>query len=176
MNNKIDKILNKINEIDYGWVDQNKIIHHSSKRQFFIENYHLEDIEDILKYKVGTCFDQVELTRYYFKLENIDIKTYIIIYNDDTKIASHTIAVLESNNKFYYLENTWKNQNNNIEYNTLEELLNSIIKTYPRVYKINNFDKSKIEIYQYEKPPLNLSYQEFTNYCRNSKRIEIEIK
>lgn len=170
----IDNILNKIKEIDYGWVDQNKIVHHSSKRNFFLENYKLQTIEDTLKYKVGTCWEQVELIRYLGKQEKLNIDTYIIIYNDPNKIARHSIAVTKINNKYYYLENAWKDQGKNIEFNSIEEILRTIVNQFPRMYKIDEFDKTKIEIYKYLEPTPGLNYEEFTNYCRKGERINYE--
>ena len=73
----IDDILNKVKEISYGWIDSNKIVHHNAKKNFFLENYKLQTIEETLKYKVGTCWEQVELTRYYAKQNNLDISTLL---------------------------------------------------------------------------------------------------
>lgn len=170
----IEDILNKIKEIDYGWVDSNKIVHHSSKRNFFLENYRLQTIEDTLKYKVGTCWEQVELTRYYAKQHNLEIETYIIIYNDPTKIARHSIAVANLNNKYYYLENSWKDQGKNIEFDNIKDILHTVVNQFPRMYKINEFDLNKIEIYNYSEPNPGLSFEDFTNYCRKGEKINYE--
>lgn len=42
------------------------------------------------------------------------------------------------------------------------------------MYKINDFDVSKIEIYKYNKPKSGLSYNEFTEYCKNQEKITLE--
>ncbi len=42
------------------------------------------------------------------------------------------------------------------------------------MYKINDFDISKIEIYKYTKPEPGLNYNEFTEYCKNQEKIILE--
>ncbi len=42
------------------------------------------------------------------------------------------------------------------------------------MYKIYNFDMSKIEIYNYSKPSFGLNYNEFTAYCRTQKQIILD--
>ena len=170
----IDDILNKVKEIDYGWIDSNKIVHHNAKKNFFLENYKLQTIEETLKYKVGTCWEQVELTRYYAKQNNLDISTYIIIYNDPNKIARHSIAVCYLNNKYYYLENSWRNQGKDLEFSSVQEILKTVVNQFPRMYKINEFDTKKIEIYKYNEPTPGISFEEFTNYCRKGEKIDYE--
>ncbi len=167
----IEDILSKVKEIDYGWVDQNKIIHHSSKRNFFLENYKLQTIEDTLQYKVGTCWEQVELTRHYCEQYHLNVDTYIIIYNDPDKIARHSIAIANIKNKYYYLENAWKDQGKSIEFNSINDILHTVVNNFPRMYKINNFDIDKIEIYKYSKPMPGLNYNEFTEHCRKGEKI-----
>ena len=71
MEEKLLQILEKMKEIEYGWVDKYGVVHKSSKRDFFIQNYRLQKLEDTLKYKVGTCWEQVELVRFYLEEENI---------------------------------------------------------------------------------------------------------
>ena len=173
MEKKLLSILDKMKEIEYGFVDDYGIIHRKSSKEFFINNYKLQTIEDTLKYKIGTCWEQVELVRYYLESEKIPVDTYIIIYNDDSKIARHTIVVVKDNNKFYWMENSWKQNNNSIEFNNLDDLLNTIVNLFPSMYKIYDFDKSKIEIYKYDKPEVGLSFNEFTEYCRKQTKIDL---
>ena len=166
MKDKILNILEDIN-IDYGFVDKYGIRHRNIKKNYYLENYQLQTIEDTIKYNIGTCYEYVELIR--SKIPNIE--SYIILYNDPNKIARHTIAILSDNNKYYWLE---KNYNNKlIEYNSLEEIFNILINSYPRIYKIDNFNKELINIYEYSKPTPGMSYQDFENHVKKGKQIII---
>lgn len=42
------------------------------------------------------------------------------------------------------------------------------------MYKIHDFDISKIEIYKYNKPEPGLNYNDFTEYCRKQEKITLE--
>ena len=170
MENTIFSILDKMKEIKYGWVDQYGVVHKNAGRNFFIKNYRMQTIEETLKYKVGTCWEQVELIRYYLEKENIPVQTFIIIYNDESKIARHTIAIANCNNKYYWMESSWNNTNI-VSYNNIKEILQTLIDMFPRMYKINDFNINKIEIYQYEKPKEHLTYNEFTEFCKEQKKI-----
>lgn len=173
MNDKLKRILDTVNEISYGWYGKDKVIHKFSKRNFFLENYRLQDIETTIKYKVGTCWEQVEYIRYLCELDNIDVDTYIVIYNDDNKIARHSIAITKDNGKYICLENSWIAQGKEVIYDNVNDILNVLIDSYPRMYKIDNMDRSKIEVYKYNKPIPGLSYNEFSDYVRGEEKISI---
>ncbi len=56
MEQLISNVLEKMSEIEYGWVDRNGEIHKKAKKTFFLNNYHLQSIDETLGYKVGTCW------------------------------------------------------------------------------------------------------------------------
>ena len=167
------KKMEYLDNIEYGWVDKYGVIHRKSGRDFYIANYHLQSPDETLKYKVGTCWDQVELIRYYAKEVGVEVETYIIIYDVDGKIARHTFAVTCENDKFYLLEDS-RNGSGIVEYSSLKEILESFITKFPQMYGINNFDKNKIEIYRYDTPKVGLSYDEFTEYVRSCKEVHLK--
>lgn len=173
MEEKLKNILLKLKEINYGWVDKYNVPHKKAGRDFYIQNYRLQTIEETLEFKIGTCWEQVELARYYLEKENIDSKTYIIIYNDDSKIARHTICTVEFNSKICLLENSWKNDIQELQlFDSVEEILEMYVNKFPAMYKIYDYDLSKIEIYEYTKPEPHLTYEEFSAFCRSCKKIK----
>ena len=174
MDQLINKVLEKMSEIEYGWVDRNGEIHRKAKKTFFLNNYHLQSIDETLGYKVGTCWEQVELARYYLEKEDVHVDSYFIMYDDDSKIARHTIAVANLYGKYWWVENAWKKLGNYTFFDSPEEILDKLIELYPRMYKIENFDYDKIEIYKYSKPMVGLSFEEFTEYCRNQDEIILD--
>lgn len=171
---KINEVLEKLKEIKYGWVDKNGIVHKKAGRNFFINNYRLQTIEETLAYKVGTCWEQVELARYYLEREDIPVQTYLIVYNQENKIARHSILIAENFGEFCLVENSWKVDNSIITSKKVEDILVKIIDLFPKMYKIYDFDMSKIEIYKYKKPESGLNYNEFTEYCRGQEKISLD--
>ena len=129
---EISKILEKLKEIKYGWVDKDGVIHQKAGRNFFINNYRLQTIEETLEYKVGTCWEQVELARYYLEKEDISVQTYLILYNEEHKIARHSIAIAQEFGKYYLVENSWKINKFLKGYDTPEDIIISIIDLFER--------------------------------------------
>ena len=175
MNEVLINILNDVKKVSYGFVTSDGVPHKNSKRQFYLDNYRLMSIDDIIKYNVGTCYEQTELVGYYLEQNNIPYKKYNIIYDVEGKIARHTFCVVEDNNKFILMETGWLFTD--ITFDSLEDLLVSVVKRYPRMYKIEEFDINKIEIYEYDKVIYGCSFYEFTDNVRNTgKRIEVNLE
>ena len=89
--NEIMKLMNKIN---YGWMDKEGI-KHIDDFDTFSSDYILQSPENIIKNKIGVCWDQVELERYYFNKFNFSIKTFFIVYYDDNICPTHTFLIFE---------------------------------------------------------------------------------
>lgn len=175
MEEKINDILKKMESISYGWVDDYNVVHHYSKRGFFLDNYKFMSIDKILDKKVGTCFEQTSLVKYYLDQEGIENHTYIIIYNDPDKIARHTACIAHDNGKYYLMESAWLVNNDKTVSSSIEEILESIVRRYPKMYKIDAFNKDLIEIYEYTNPLPGMSYQEFSDNARKGKLININL-
>lgn len=123
MREKINEILEKLKEIKYGWIDKNGIVHKKSGRNFFINNYKLQTIEETIEYKVGTCWEQTELARYYLEREDIPVQTYFILYNQENKIARHSVAIAEDFENFCLVENSWKVNEKMLTSKKIEDIL-----------------------------------------------------
>ncbi len=175
MEEKIKNILDKMKKISYGWVDLYDVIHRYAHRQFFLENYHFMAIDKVLEKRVGTCFEQTALVSYYLEQENILNHTFMIIYNDPNKIARHTVCIAEVNNNFYLMESAWLVNEEEKVYSSYEEILLKIVKRYPKMYKIDDFNKDLMEIYEYTDPKPGMTYEEFSENARKGKKIIIDI-
>ena len=175
MNEIITNILNEVKAISYGFVTEDGIVHKNAKRDYYLTNYRLMSIDDILKYKVGTCYEQTELVGYLLDKNNIEYKKYNIIYDVPDKIARHTFCVVNKDNKYILMETNWLVDNNSFD--SLEDLIISIVKKYPRMYKIEGFDLDKIEIYEYDKVVPGTNFYEYTDNIRNTgKKIEVDLE
>lgn len=166
-----NEILNLMDNIKYGWIDKNNISH-SKINELFKENYKLQSSTEILKSKVGVCWDQVELERYYFKPNQNNIKTYFIIYINDKDNPTHTFLTYEKDNKYYWFEHAWEQYKGIHEYISQEEMLKDIKIKFRNKYLEKNTNNN-IYLYKYNKPQKKLSVQEFITHCTNSTLIEI---
>ena len=92
------EIMELMKDIEYGWVDKhnNK---HSVVNEKYAKNYILQSPNEIIKNKIGVCWDQVELERYFFKGNDWNVKTYFIVHDDGDKCPTHTFLTYEKNNK-----------------------------------------------------------------------------
>ena len=174
MKQKLNEILNKMNEIDYGYVFEDKDIYPKNDEDWnnaFSKYYHLLSPEEILKTKKGVCWDQVELERYYLELENIKCHSYFIVEYDDVEFPTHTFITVENNNKYYWLEHSWEPHRGIHEYAKEEELFEDIMTRFKKMLEKRNVDTNNIYIYQYSKPLFEISSNEFFKHCENGKRI-----
>ena len=175
MNEKLINILNEVKSIGYGYVTSDGVVHKNSKRDFYLTNYKLMSIDDVIKYRVGTCYEQTEYTAYLLDKEKIPYKKYNIIYDVPNKIARHTFCVVEDNNKYILMESSWLIDNN--VFDSLEDLIISIVKKYPRMYKLEDFDIDKVEIYEYDIVNVGDDFYQYTDNIRTTgKRIQINLE
>ena len=116
------EIMEKMEQIQYGWVDKSHKIHKTVNNDFS-ESYRLQSPKEVIKSGFGVCWDQVELERYYFKGNNLNIKTYFLVYYDNDKCPSHTFLTFEKDGKYYWFEHSYKKYRGIHEYNSKKELL-----------------------------------------------------
>lgn len=162
-------IMNMMDDIDYGWVDidGNKYI---DDFEDFSSKYLLQTPNEVIKNKVGVCWDQVELERYYFK-NNYNVKTYFIVYYDGGKCPTHTFLTFEKNNKYYWFEHSWQTFRGIHEYDNLESLLVDVRDKF-----VNDFidvNIGDVYVYKYDKPKYHISVQDFYKHCGNGKCINL---
>ena len=116
------KIMDLMNDIEYGWVD--KYNHkHIDEYDNFDNDYILQSPTDLIKSKLGVCWDQVELERYYFNQTDYEIKTFFIINSNNT---THTFLIFINNNKYYWFEHSFEKYRGIHEYSSLDELLDDV--------------------------------------------------
>ena len=165
------EIMKLMEEINYGWVDKNGNSH--IKLEGFADNYCLQTPEELIKSKLGVCWDQVELERFYFKEKGINIKSYFIVYYDNKRFPCHTFISFEDNNKFYWFEHAWEKHKGIKEFNSGEELLNEVKKHFIEMELKEDYDEDYLVIYKYSKPNKKLGAIEFYNYCEKGIKIKI---
>ena len=137
------EIMDLMNNIEYGYVDKEGR-KYTKEFDDFADLYILQTPKEIEKSKVGVCWDQVELERYYFKGNDWNIKTYFLVYYDGDKCPTHTFLTFEKNNKYYWFEHSWERFRGIHEYESLKkELAERIDEATAAIEKLN---KEKREI------------------------------
>lgn len=164
------KIMNLMSDVEYGWLDK-KSKKHNKVDESYAENYKLQSPNEVINNKVGVCWDQVELERYYFKETNYNIKTYFLVHYDNDKCPSHTFLVYEKNNKFYWFEHSWLKYQGIHKYNTLKELLIDVRTKFIITELNSNYDEMNLVLREYQKPNYGLSVIEFYKHCEEGKMV-----
>lgn len=167
------EIMGLMDEIEYGWVDKNGG-KHELEDESFSDNYCLQSPKKMIENKLGVCWDQVELERYYFKGHDLNVKTYFIVYYDNLTCPTHTFLTFEKTGKYYWFEHAWKKFRGIYEYNTLKELLFDIRDRFIKYELNDNYQMHNIMLYEYNKPNYSISVEEFFNHCESSNYIDFD--
>ena len=166
------EIMNLMNDIDYGWIDRDNN-RHMDVDDDFSNNYILQSPKELMINKIGVCWDQVELERYYFKGNSYNVKTYFIVHYDADRCPTHTFLTYEKNGKYYWFEHSWFKFRGIHEYNTERELLLDVKNKFIE-YELNNkYDKDNLIIYKYDKPKYHLNVIDFYRHCEAGEKIDI---
>lgn len=166
------EIMDLMKNIEYGWIDKNKNKHNIVDDKYS-DNYILQSPQEIIQSKMGVCWDQVELERYYFKNTNLNSKTYFLVYDDGNKCPTHTFLTFEKNDKYYWFEHSWGIFQGIHEYKSLKELLYDVRKKFIINELNNKYIKSNLFLFEYEKPKFHLTTQKFYDHCREGIEIKL---
>lgn len=165
-----------MDKITYGYKGKTK--YHTYEENDFNDvwynEYLLSEPNDVIKSKIGNCWDQTELERYWFKSKNYEIKTLyeMVKLPYENPYPTHTFLVFKDNNKWYWFENAdFKNRGIH-EFNTIDDLINYQQEKYIELLKtfsIKDEELKNIILKEYEKPKSNISAKEFIEHVINSK-------
>lgn len=167
------EIMDLMKDIEYGWVDKNNN-KHSIVDETYSDNYILQSPNEVIKNKIGVCWDQVELERYYFKGNDWNVKTYFLVHYDGDKCPTHTFLTFEKNKKYYWFEHSWERFRGIHEYQSLKELLFDIRDKFIKYELDNDFVPENLVLHEYKKPKYHISVQEFYNHCDCGTYIDFE--
>ena len=167
------EIMNLMKNIEYGWIDKNNN-KHNFVDETYSNNYILQSPNAVIKNKIGVCWDQVELERYYFKGNDWNIKTYFLVYYDGDKCPTHTFLTFEKNNKYYWFEHSWERFRGIHEYESLKKMLLDIRNKFIKHELNNDYVSKNLVLHEYKKPKYHISVQEFYNHCDYGRYINFE--
>lgn len=164
------EVMNLMEDVEYGWMDKNRKIHNNIDDSY-LDNYILQSPKEVIKNKVGVCWDQVELERYYFKSNDYNVKTYFIVYYDNDRCPTHTFLTFKKDNKYYWFEHSWERFKGIHEYKTLKELLLDVQSKFIKCEINTKFNKNNLCIYNYSKPKEHINILDFYKYCESGINI-----
>ena len=167
------EVMDLMKNIEYGWLDKNNNKNYKVD-ETYSDNYILQSPNEVIKNKVGVCWDQVELERYYFKGNEWNIKTYFIVHYDNNRCPTHTFLTFVKDNKYYWFEHSWEMFRGIHEYTSLKALLVDVRDKFIKYELNNNYTKENLCIYDYKKPKYHLSVLEFYKHCESSINISLE--
>ncbi len=159
----------------YGYKDNKDLIHFPEEADYeslWFDNYVLQSDTELLKTKVGNCFDAVEFERSWFKNHDYEFKTIFemvqLDYTNCYPMHSYLIYKDESDNWNYF---EWADYDNRgiYCYKTLTEALDYQLKIYIKRLKCLNISSEEIKkIIRtcFPEPPKKcgaLKYIEFTS-------------
>lgn len=168
------KLLKFISEnIQYGYLGKDGRLYRIYDDDFnnkWYDNYILQNYNDVLKNKLGTCWNQVEFERKWFIEHNFKIKTFYeqVVLDYDNDYSTHTFLVYIEKQKWYYFENADFNNRGIYEFDSLDILLYHIRKIYIKLLKNQNIkddEIDKIVIKEYTTPNTHISAKKFISHC-----------
>ena len=162
--------------IVYGYLGKDKKIHTEEDNDIWEEEYILETKDDILEYKIGNCWDQVELERDWFKEHNYEFETiyHQVMLNYNNPYPTHTMLIYKDNDEWCWFENAWESEKGIHRFKTKNDLLKCEYKKYIemlKIYGINNEELDKIRYFVYDEPKSNISAKMFIKHTINGKML-----
>lgn len=165
---------------NYGWMDKNKMFFKGVNNA---ETYYLQSPEELIKSKIGICWDMTELYRCWFNLmTQYKYETYYIFYDDNKGCPSHSILVFYKDNHVYWFEPMFNNDDFNYsgihKYSNITKLLNDVKNVFIKNSILRcaikkEYDDSKIYIYKYSQPSYHINGYEMRNHIDNSILIKL---
>ena len=158
------------NNITYGFIGKNgKKYQNFSSEEWFEEGI-VQNGEEVLKSKIGTCYDQVELERLWFENHHFEVKTIFIWFEVDyeNNYPTHTFLVYKENQKWYWFEHAFEDCRGIHEFESLEKAIQTVTSKQLE-YAISigiakESDKKLIKSYEYMKITKPMDIEEFLNH------------
>jgi hypothetical protein len=168
------------NKFLYGWIDKHGNKHYGTNDA---QSYSLQSPEELLKSHIGICWDMTELCRCFFEnMTSLKYETYYLFYDDNKGCPGHTILVFYDNDKVYWFEPMFNNNNcfySGIhEYESISKLLEDFRNIFVKNALINgliadDFNPSNIQIYKYNVPKKHINGYEWRDHINGSELVNI---
>lgn len=102
------EVFHKVADCEYGFWDSstNKLMERTDENnnEYLNKNARILTPQEVLKYKVGTCWDQSLTLAYLLSQAGIEFKYFFM---EKPSNETHTFVVAKVDNKYYWLETAW---------------------------------------------------------------------
>lgn len=154
--------------IQYGFVNKKgEVIDDKDDESIFYKYYYLQTPKEIMKSKIGVCWDQVELEREWFSKHDYQFKTiYIEAHNNDMD-PSHTFLIYKDGDSVYWFEHSWGSCRGIHEYPDEDLLIDDVIRMH-----CQGLGKATVIVTEYTKPSdKDRTAEAFMKHCKSGKVI-----
>lgn len=172
-----EELLGWMSQINYGYQGKTKL-HYWDEEDFnevWFDEYILEEPNDLIKTKVGNCWDQTEFEREWFIKNNYKIKTIYEMVNlpYENPYPTHSFLIYQDKDgSWNWFENSDYDNRGIHKKKTLSELMDYQLAryiTFLHTFNIKDEELNNIVIKEYEKPKLHCSAEEYIDHVLNSK-------
>ena len=170
-----------VTKIQYGYVDKDNNKHLDSFTNPD-EKYLLQYPNQLVKSKIGICFDIVELYRNYLTKKKIECESYYLEYNDGKTLETHAFIIQKRKNNLWYecLDNSWEEDFHPRGFYDKESLVKYVYEWFQNYvsYYHKDVDKSNFFLAQYQLPvPVFKKQMSLRDFCNgrdylNTHRLE----
>lgn len=171
-----EELLKWMGYITYGYLGKEKL--HTYQEEDFNEvwydEYILSQPEEVIKNKIGNCWDQTELERYWFETHNYKVKTIYEMVNlpYENPYPTHSFLIYQDNDTWNWFENSDFNNRGihtkKTEQDLIEYQLNKY-KNYLKEFNIKDDEIKNLIIKEFTKPKYHITAEEYINHVTNSK-------
>ena len=178
-----DELFSWMGCIKYGWVDLSGNIQGTGDEddeELFYAEYRLQSPDQLVRSKVGVCWDVTELERKWFRAHGYQASVYYIEILEDLSCPTHTFLVYRDNtgnasegeSPVYWFESSWGIYAGIHKYSSLKECLTDISNKHCQAYN----DKSHpVLITRIDSvPKAGSTWEEYTEIARKSPVINLD--
>lgn len=164
--------------IEYGYLTKDGKTYKPDDEDFdkyWFDKCILEDHDDVLKYKVGTCWDQTEFERKWFLDNGYEIKTFYeqVMLDYVNPYPSHSFLTFKKDNKWYWFEHSDESNRGIHEFDTLDELLNYQMNKHKEflinAYEIKDEELDRFALFEFDKPKKHISVREYLMHATKNR-------
>lgn len=172
-----EELLEWMKNITYGYQGKTKLHTYDEKdfNEVWFEEYILEEPLELIKTKIGNCWDQTELERYWFETHNYKVKTIYEMVNlpYENPYPTHSFLIYQDkDNNWNWFENSDFNNRGIHTKKTEKELIEYQLnkyKNYLKEFNITDEEMKNIIIKKFTKPNIHSTAEEYINHVLNSK-------
>ena len=160
---------------EYGVIDnKGKKIQNGEEFQKACNKYwKVRPVLEIIRSKVGHCYDQTELERYWFTKNGYKIKTFwVATYHKNSYTMCHAYLAYLNNNKWYYFEHSDGYNRGSYEFDKLQDLIEFQAKLMIKSSKAEQPNlKLSVCTNCFKKPKCHISMKEYREFVTSSKEV-----